>query len=427
MNNKIYIGSINIKDYTSFKGMYDFDLRDENGFIYQWTVILGNNNTGKTNFLKAVAGLEPVVAKNEENQNYCIPIEIEKSFITDKNEYSIESELYFSNNVQSYQAFSEKMSVYKDTPYKFSPEKIMYIWGYNKSIAIKGDYEFLKDIKIYGYGVSRKFGESSLSQKETTSNSETLFYNNKTLLNIEEWLLQLDYATKNNDKIANGQLIKLKELINSEIFPEIEGVRFISENAKNHVEFLTKEGWRKLSQLGYGYQTTLSWIFDFSKKMFERYPNSENPLKEPAVVLIDELDLHLHPQWQRQIINFLTTIFSQTQFIVTTHSPFIIQSIEKINLFILDRTSEGINVHRPKFKTFKGWAIEEILDEIHGLGEKTKSDNYLMLIKQFDKALDSNDYEAANRAYTQLCDILHPTSPERKLLKVQLSQIVPND
>jgi predicted ATP-binding protein involved in virulence len=161
--------------------------------------------------------------------------------------------------------------------------------------------------------------------------------------------------------------------------------------------------------------------------MFERYPNSENPLKEPAIVLIDELDLHLHPRWQRQIINYLTNIFSQTQFIVTTHSPFIIQSIEKINLFILNRDETGIVINHPKFKTFKGWTIEEILDEIHGLGEKTKSENYLTLIKQFDIALDSNDYEAANRAYVQLCDILHPTSPERKLLKVQLSQIVPND
>jgi len=424
MNNKIYIGAILIEKYTSFKERYDFDLRDENGFIHQWTVILGNNNTGKTNFLKAVAGLEPIVAKNEIDKNYCIPLELEKSFISDKNDYSIDSELYFSNNLQLRYPFSDKMEVYKEGAHKFLPKKIMYIWGYNNMSSSKGDYSFFKDLKIYGYGVTRRYNKSGLSDKTNNFNSITLFESDTTLINIEDWLLQLDYATKNNDKVAENQLIKLKELIKTGIFPEIEEVRFISESAKNYVEFSTKEGWRKLHELGYGYQTTLSWIFDFSKKMFERYQNSDNPLKEPAIVLIDELDLHLHPQWQRQIINFLTNIFSQTQFIVTTHSPFIIQSIEKINLFVLDRTEDGIVVHRPKYKTFKGWTIEEILDEIHGLGEKTKSDNYLTLIKQFDKALDSNNYEAANKAYIQLCDILHPTSAERKLLKVQLSQII---
>lgn len=412
MTNKIYIGSVHLEDYISFKGKYDFDLQDENGFIYQWTVILGNNNTGKTNFLKAIPNFQPVLAYDKYTP---FPrFKGAKIFCT-----------LFNDDIKN-----------KDNP--FTKKLIKHtddngIWGYANldeitAISFYANKEYINSFQIYGFGVSRRFSETSLShKKDENQNYETLFDTNKTLINIEEWLLQLDYATKNNDTIAERQLIKLKELIKSEIFPEIEDVRFISESAKNYVEFLTKEGWRKLSELGYGYQTTLSWIFDFSKKMFERYPNSENPLKEPAIVLIDELDLHLHPQWQRQIINFLTNIFSQTQFIVTTHSPFIIQSIEKINLFVLDRTDEGIMVHRPKFKTFKGWTIEEILDEVHGLGEKTKSDNYLALIKQFDIALDSNDYDTANSAYVQLCEILHPTSPERKLLKVQLSQIVPND
>ena len=119
----------------------------------------------------------------------------------------------------------------------------------------------------------------------------------------------MDYATKNNDKIAEKRLAKLKELIKSEIFPEIIDVRFKSEAAKNHVEFQTLEGWYQLRELGYGYQTTTSWLFDLSKKLFERYPDSDNPLKEPAIVLIDEIDLHLHPKWQRNIIKYLSEYF----------------------------------------------------------------------------------------------------------------------
>ncbi len=414
MNNKIYIGSVQLENYTTFEGKHDFDLRDENGILYQWTVILGNNNAGKTNFLKAVASLVPSHTYSLNKDVFWQPQNA--SIAYDNNQLSIYCNLCYDNIQNIDNPFNNEIL-----------NEFNELWGIRLGESYFYSYDFLSFFEIYSYGVSRRFGETSLSEYVNINNSETLFDANKTLVNIEEWLLQLDYATKSNDKVAEKQLIKLNELIKSEIFPEISEVRFKSESARNFVEFQTVDGWCRLKELGYGYQTTLSWIFDLSKKLFERYPDSPNPLKEPAIVLIDELDLHLHPQWQRQIIKFISDIFTQTQFIVTTHSPFIIQSIEKINLFVLHKTDDGITVSRPSYKTFKGWSIEEILDEIHGLGEKTKSDKYISLIKQFDNALDTNNIEQAQNAYNQLCEILHPTSPERKLLKIQLSQLVPND
>ncbi len=422
MQNKIYIGSIQLNNYTSFSGENFFDLRDENGFIHQWTVILGNNNTGKTNFLKAVTWLEPTINGEFEGDTFFFP----KHFKFNENNGQLK-------NNKSLRQLSIKCTLFydksKDISFYKKIKKVPHnsFWGFDTGTVWGGNSDFYENLKIYGYGVSRHYSDSRLSEKEDTDNSLTLFDPNKKLINLEEWLLQLDYATKNNDPVAESQLTKLKDLIKSEIFPEIIDIRFKSESARSFVEFQTLEGWRRLKELGYGYQSTLSWIFDLSKKLFERYPDSKNPLKEPAIVLIDELDLHLHPQWQRQIIKYLSNIFTQTQFIVTTHSPFIIQSIEKINLFILNRTEDGIKVSRPSYKTFKGWNIEEILDEVLGLGEKTKSDNYLSLMKQFDEALDANNYQQAQLAYNQLSEILHPTSAERKLLKVQLSQLIPND
>lgn len=100
--------------------------------------------------------------------------------------------------------------------------------------------------------------------------------------------------------------------------------------------------------------------------MFDRYPHSDNPLKEAAVVIIDEIDLHLHPKWQRSLLYDLSEFFPNTQFIVSTHSPLIVQSIEGINLYVLKRDKEtnGIIAERKENTNWEGWQMEEILGEI---------------------------------------------------------------
>lgn len=83
-----------------------------------------------------------------------------------------------------------------------------------------------------------------------------------------------------------------------------------------------------LRSFSLGYRTSIAWIVDFAMRLYERYPDSEKPLHEPAVCLVDEIDLHLHPRWQRQLIDFLSDQFPRTQFIVTAHSPLVVQAAE---------------------------------------------------------------------------------------------------
>mgnify|MGYP006252345175 FL=1 len=146
-------------------------------------------------------------------------------------------------------------------------------------------------------------------------------------------------------------------------------------------------------------------------------------MQEAAVVLIDELDLHLHPEWQRKIIGFLSNLFPKVQFIVTAHSPLILQSADEINLVMLKKQGDGVVIEQPKIPTFKGWTVEEILSELMELGEKTHSDDYLRLMADFDKALDEENYEQAQKAFKELDKILHPQSSQRKLLRIQIGAI----
>jgi len=141
--------------------------------------------------------------------------------------------------------------------------------------------------------------------------------------------------------------------------------------------------------------------------------------------LVDEIDMHLHPEWQRKIIQFLSHHFPKTQFIVTSHSPLVVQSAENVNVVLLNKEGDKTIISQPDIKTFKGWTVVEILEELMGLEGKTRSEYYLQLIQQFDEALDQENAEQAVQLYEKLSEILHPASTQRKLLRIQMAGLTP--
>ena len=92
-----------------------------------------------------------------------------------------------------------------------------------------------------------------------------------------------------------------------------------------------------LAQLSDGERSVIAMVIDLCKRLSLLNPNLENPLEGQGIVLIDEIELHLHPKWQREIIETFRTTFPNIQFIMTTHSPFVIQSVRSDSeLLLLD-------------------------------------------------------------------------------------------
>ena len=91
-----------------------------------------------------------------------------------------------------------------------------------------------------------------------------------------------------------------------------------------------------VGQLSDGERGVLALVLDLARRLSQANPSLDDPLSEGhAVVLIDEIDLHLHPKWQRQIVSNLTTTFPRCQFIATTHSPQIVASVEPDQVLLL--------------------------------------------------------------------------------------------
>lgn len=200
----------------------------------------------------------------------------------------------------------------------------------------------------------------------------TLFSDMANLRNAEDWLLKLDYvaskASEHQQRQKELRTLVLDLLLH--LLPEIEDIRFDPSHGaypKPKVEFQTPYGWVPLRQLGYGYQTLIAWMVDLASRMVERYPDSPNPLAEPAIVLVDEIDLHLHPTWQRQLVPMLSERFPKTQFIATAHSPLIVQASGDANLAVLHREGDQVVINNDVEK-IRGWRIDQIYtSELFGL------------------------------------------------------------
>lgn len=122
-----------------------------------------------------------------------------------------------------------------------------------------------------------------------------------------------------------------------------------------------------LSQLSDGERSFLAVICDLGRRLALANPRLENPLHGAGVVLIDELELHLHPRWQREVRDNLHKTFPNIQFIATTHSPFVIQSL---------RPGELINLDPEEFGEYVDKSIEDIAEHVMGVDMPQKSQRY---------------------------------------------------
>ena len=176
----------------------------------------------------------------------------------------------------------------------------------------------------------------------------------------------------------------------------------------------------QIEQLSGGYKAVLSVVADIAKRLSIANPDSDNPLEEEAVILIDELDLHLHPKWQKNIVDDLKRTFPNCQFIISTHSPFIIQSLNADELFDINEMK-----YADEKGMYNGWSIDMIQEQIMGVERKTSI--YNQLIRKFSDAVDNEEYQLVKQFYEELIKMVHPDSHERKLIDLDMEMISSDD
>ena len=120
-----------------------------------------------------------------------------------------------------------------------------------------------------------------------------------------------------------------------------------------------------------GTEGTLLWIRWLALKMVHYYGFAENWAQRPAILLIDEIENHLHPTWQRRVIPALQKHFPGLQIFATTHSPFVVAGLKKGQVHLLQRDAEGVVTATTNERDVIGWTADEILQTLMGVDEPT--------------------------------------------------------
>jgi predicted ATP-binding protein involved in virulence len=161
------------------------------------------------------------------------------------------------------------------------------------------------------------------------------------------------------------------------------------------------------SCLSDGFRNMVAMVADIAVRCATLNPQlaAEAALQTPGVVLVDEIDLHLHPKWQRRVVGDLLAAFPNIQFIATTHSPFVIQSLPPVEGVQL------INLDNADAEDFANKSVEDIAEDLQGVENPQRSKRWQDMM------------EAAEEYYAVLRDAKGKSPEEVALLKNRLDEL----
>ena len=167
-----------------------------------------------------------------------------------------------------------------------------------------------------------------------------------------------------------------------------------------------------LDQLSGGYRIVLALAADLARRMAQGNPHLADPLESEAVVLIDEVDLHLHPGWQQRVLVDLRRTFPNTQFIVSTHSPQVLTTVDSKHVIHLARPNRTIVAGQSSAPTY-GAAAGSVLEAVMGVQERPDAEH--------------NEFVQKLGEYMRLVDDRRGRSEEATALRKKLESLSARD
>jgi len=377
----MYVQSVTIINIRGF-AYVDLDLRRPDGDPSGWTVLAGRNGSGKSTLLRAIAlaAAGPNTAQS-----------LQESFAgwirSGKTEASVSVEVPIPVAGDEYIVTAR--ASWEATPGTDEPHLV-------GTFAYEGK-EPLDENRVWsnydrswflaGYGPFRRLtGHGTAAQRlmvgpDRIARLVTLFREDASLIECVEWLREI-YLRRLEGKPGAADLEKLViGLLNDGLLPD----DLVVERVDSDGLWVRQHGVSlPLESLSDGYRTTAALVMDIVRHLhrchgdgdikFERIEIEEGTeirILMGGVVLIDEIDLHLHVSWQQRIGFWLKRHFPNIQFIVATHSPFICQAADPRGLIRLpapgeDRPAE--QVPEDVYHTVVNGSIDDaVLSELFGL------------------------------------------------------------
>ncbi len=326
----MFLQRLRLNNVRCFRDV-ELSLDDEGDGLRKWTVLLGENGTGKSTLLKAIAlvtggsdALPDLMGEPDEwIRAGCKRCQIEADVIA-ANGKQVQILMELSRGETRSDVLVNNREALREFDAQLSEARSNYF--------------------IVGYGASRRLSDSKRVRPRNSAyvadrarRVATLFEPAADLNPLESWVMNLDYRTQ-------GLGLGMVRRVLDDFLPGIQFKQI--DKDRGELLFETDDGVVCLQMLSDGYQAVCAWVGDLLYHITEAGPDYETPLETRGVLLIDEVDLHLHPRWQRRLVDFLGTRLPNFQLVVTTHSPMTAQQANPGCLHHLTREGKAISVNR---------------------------------------------------------------------------------
>lgn len=348
------IKQISIENIGRFSNL-EIDSSYENK-IYNHIILIGNNGSGKTTILESIAlSLSWFVARvRSEKGNGAIISELKIN--NNANSGNIKINVGDNGDDYCWTISKPKKGRKTETPTNLEGlskltnlYRTNYTNDYNTSFPILTYYDANRGVldiplrirtkhtfeQLNGYDNSLKGMVDYRTFFEWFREREDI--ENEDKINFVKSLKEPNKIDKNFldrfNETSDNQLSAVRKAL-STFLPEFENIR-VERKPRIHLAVNKSGEYLNLEQLSQGEKLTMAMVGDIARRLAILNPNAENPLLGTGVIIIDEAELHMHPQWQRSFIERLSKTFPNCQFIYTTHSPLLISDFKDVLCYSL--------------------------------------------------------------------------------------------
>jgi hypothetical protein len=339
--------------------------------VRKWTLLVGENGTGKSTLLKAAALL--LAGSNALPDLLGDP----SSWVRNGARFGrISGRL----RTQEWEPREISLEIFKgDTRSDLLKRNDATLSGLDGALSRATQNYFTAAYGPYRRVSDERSPISSFSRLPRAQCLVTLFDKNAVVNPLPSWAMTLEYQR------GDEGLSIVRDAMNA-LMP---GVAFVDvDKSRGTLRFETQDGIVSLEQLSDGFQNVAAWIGDLLFRITEAFAHHREPLKARGLLLIDEIDAHLHPAWQRKLREFLSDKLPNFQIVATTHSPLTLQQAHQDEAIILSRSEDRtvaasvfpgdpskLRLHQLydlafKISSLDSWEIEQSKDTYRNLSAK---------------------------------------------------------